>query len=94
MQGYDKCLPDQVLKDLIPGLKNIPTSRIYIAYYEKEYAGMAVCFISFSTFYAKPLINIHDIMVMKEFRGNGMGTFHLRYIEKTAFEMNCCKACP
>ncbi len=53
--------------------------------------GIAVCFIGFSTFAARPLINIHDLAVLPEGRGNGVGRKLLTAVERKAREMNCCK---
>ena len=52
---------------------------------------MAICFRGFSTFSAAPLINIHDIIVSKTFRGNGIGKRLLREIEDCAVTTGCYK---
>ena len=44
--------------------------------------GAAVCFIGFSTFAAKPLINIHDFVVLPAARGKGVGRRLLEAVEK------------
>ena len=91
LQGYNKCIPDSVLNELIPGLKRMTTGLIFLAQAEDEFAGMAICFLSFSTFYARPLINIHDFTVKKEFRNKGIGTALIEAVEAKAKELNCCK---
>ena len=35
---------------------------------------MALCFVGFSTFQAKPLLNIHDLAVHPEFQSRGIGS--------------------
>jgi ribosomal protein S18 acetylase RimI-like enzyme len=91
LQGYKRNLPENVLKELIPEMSKIPTSIIYLASIESKYVGMAICFLGFSTFYARPIINIHDFTVLKEFRKNGIGNKLVEAIEKKAIELNCCK---
>jgi ribosomal protein S18 acetylase RimI-like enzyme len=91
LQGYKRPLPDSVLEELIPEMEKIPTSLVFLARQDGVYAGMAICFIGFSTFYAQPLINIHDFTVRKEFRGRGIGKKLVEAIEKKAEEIRACK---
>ena len=91
LHGYNKYLPDTVLNELIPGLKKMPTSLIFLAQAENDFVGMAICFLGFSTFYARPLINIHDFTVKKDFRNSGIGTALIQAVETKAKELNCCK---
>ncbi|MGE5671987.1 MAG: GNAT family N-acetyltransferase, partial [Fibrobacterota bacterium] len=58
LQGYKRSLPENVLKELIPQMSKIPTSIVFLASVESKYVGMAICFLGFSTFYARPIINI------------------------------------
>lgn len=77
---------------LITCFKNHPSSLVYFVFYEKVIiVGMAVCFIGFSTFKAQYLLNIHDIIVYKEFRDNGAGTFLLEKISEDAKCKGYCK---
>jgi ribosomal protein S18 acetylase RimI-like enzyme len=84
-------LPGDVREALIPGLKRHPTTLIFLAYVKGEAMGIAVCFIGFSTFAARPLINIHDLAVLPGQRGNGVGRLLLEGVERKAREMGCCK---
>jgi ribosomal protein S18 acetylase RimI-like enzyme len=52
---------------------------------------MAICLLGFSTFRARPLINIHDIAVHPDFRGQGIGRALLDAVEQHAREHGCCK---
>jgi GNAT superfamily N-acetyltransferase len=54
-------------------------------------AGLANCFEAFSTFSCKPLINIHDLMVLPAFRGNGISQKLLQKVEDIAQSKGCCK---
>ena len=53
--------------------------------------GIATCFTGFSTFKAAPLINIHDIAVLPEARGKGVGAALLESVKKKGRETGCCK---
>lgn len=76
---------------LIDGLKNHPVSIVLLALYEEEVAGLIVCFLGFSTFKAKMLLNVHDIIVKKQFRKNGIGKRLLQEAAKLARETDCCR---
>src|SRR4026209_2435485 len=56
--GDGKPLDPDVRAQLIPGLRRHPTTLIFLAFDGDQPIGVAVCFIGFSTFAAKPLINI------------------------------------
>jgi ribosomal protein S18 acetylase RimI-like enzyme len=49
------------------------------------------CFYGFSTFSAKPLLNVHDLVVHESMRGMGVGTQLLQAAENEAKEKGCCK---
>ena len=84
-------LPSEVRKAIIPGLKAHPTTLVFLARSDRNYVGTAVCFTGFSTFYAKPLVNIHDLMVLEGYRGNGVGTGLMSAVEEKARQSGCCK---
>jgi ribosomal protein S18 acetylase RimI-like enzyme len=84
-------LPDHVKDELIPGLKKHPTTLILIAFVNREAVGIAVCFVGFSTFAARPLINVHDLAVLPGQRGVGVGRQLLAAVEEKARTMGCCK---
>lgn len=89
--GNSQDLPQDVCTRLIPGLQAHPTTLIFLAYRGDEAVGIAVCFRGFSTFAAKPLINIHDLAVNPDCRGQGIGRLLLRRVEHKARELGCCK---
>ena len=84
-------LPPEVRDAVIPGLKAHPTTLAFLARSDGNYVGTAVCFTGFSTFYAKPLINIHDLVVLEDHRGNGVGTGLMSAVEEKARLSGCCK---
>lgn len=77
----------------LPGaLAEHPTARVWLALAPAgEPAGLAVCFVGFSTFAAQPLLNLHDLAVLPEHRGRGVGRLLLATIEAAARAMGCCK---
>ena len=89
--GSGQPLPPETQHALIPGLKQLPTTTIFLAYHEGRAIGIAVCFRGFSTFAARPLINIHDLAVLPQHRGHGVGRCLLEAVERKAQELNCCK---
>ena len=91
MGGSLPSLSPYVTQNLIAGLKAHPTTRIFLAYAGAEAVGIAVCFLGFSTFAAKPLLNIHDLAVAPAYRGQGIGKALLAAAETVARELGCCK---
>jgi ribosomal protein S18 acetylase RimI-like enzyme len=89
--GYQKKIKAPVLDALVPGLEQTHNGIVLLARTDGQYVGMAICFIGFSTFHAKSLINIHDFMVLEDFRGQGIGKALLKEIETIAHDMGCCK---
>jgi ribosomal protein S18 acetylase RimI-like enzyme len=89
--GNSRPMTPEVRARLIPGLRNHPTTLIFLAFMEERPVGLAVCFHGFSTFAAKPLINIHDFVVLPETRGRGIGRRLLAAVEQTARDHGCCK---
>jgi len=89
--GNGAPLPDDVKRRLIPGLRQHPTTLVFLAYRGPDAVGMAVCFRGFSTFAAKPLINIHDLIVAPPQRGQGIGARLLEAVAQKARGTGCCK---
>jgi ribosomal protein S18 acetylase RimI-like enzyme len=78
--------PDQL--SLVEGMKNHPKSIILLAETDGVFAGILTAFENFSTFTAKPMINIHDIFVLKEYRGSGIGRQLMKGIIREAENRN------
>lgn len=89
--GNASPLPGDVMERLIPGLRKHPTTVILLAWHRGEAVGIATCFLGFSTFYARPLLNIHDLAVLPQFRGRGVGRQLLEGVARKARELGCCK---
>ena len=56
-----------------------------------EFIGLALCLPSFSSFRARPVLNIHDIAVSPSHRGKGVGQALLQVVEEEARRRGCCK---
>jgi len=89
--GNGRPLSDEVRRALIPGLRQHPTTVIFLAYEGEKAIGIAVCFLGFSTFAARLLINIHDLAVLPTHRGQGIGRLLLDEIGRKARDLGCCK---
>jgi len=66
----------------------------YVGFFVKEndeFIALANCFVNYSTFSARQLINIHDFVVASEYRCKGAGYFLLSAIEKYGQENDFCR---
>ncbi len=82
---------EQTRRELVPGLRAHPACYVFFAWRDGLPVGFSICFLGFSTFNARPLINIHDIFVDSAVRGIGIGRMLLERIEAKARELNCCR---
>lgn len=89
--GGGKPLERYVKENLIKELSKLPHAFSVISYVNNQAVGLVNCFEAFSTFSCKPLVNIHDVMVLKEFRGNGISQKMLGKVEEIALAKGCCK---
>ena len=84
-------LPGHVRETLVEQLRAVPHFHGALAYAGDEAVGLINCFVGFSTFAARPLLNIHDIVVRGERRGQGVGQALLAWAEGRARQLGCCK---
>jgi ribosomal protein S18 acetylase RimI-like enzyme len=89
--GSGSPLPVEVRRNLVPGLREHPTTLVFLAFVAGAPAGLAICFRGFSTFAARPLINIHDLAVLPEHRGHGVGRLLLDAVADKGRALGCCK---
>ena len=90
MGGGEPLLLD-VCERLVEGLAGQPGAFSLIARVDGEPAGIANCFTGFSTFAARPLVNVHDLGVRPEYRGRGVGRTLLAAVEAEAERRGACK---
>ena len=53
--------------------------------------GLLNAFEGFSTFSAKPLMNIHDVIVAEAYRRQGVSQKMIAFLEDVSKERGCCK---
>ncbi|BAO44225.1 GNAT family N-acetyltransferase [Thiolapillus brandeum] len=89
--GGGEGLDEDVKSTLLPLLATEPGAFSILAFVDERPAGLVNCFQALSTFRAKPLINIHDVAVLPEYRGQGLSTAMLKKVEEIASARGCCK---
>lgn len=68
-----------------------PHALTLLAYVDHKAVGLANCFQQFSTFQCKPILNIHDLIVLAQFRGHGISKQLLQAAQERAIGAGCCK---
>jgi len=89
--GGGEPLPEAVRRELPARLAAFPTALGLLAYADDRAVGLANAFLGFSTFTARPLLNLHDLVVDAAWRGRGVGRQLLGRLEVLAREHGCCK---
>jgi ribosomal protein S18 acetylase RimI-like enzyme len=89
--GGSRPLRESVRERLVSELAAQPNALILLAMSKGRPVGTAVCFFGFSTFAARRLLNIHDLAVLPELRGRGIGSALLDAVESRARKLDCCK---
>jgi ribosomal protein S18 acetylase RimI-like enzyme len=90
-RGGGEPLSLPVRERLVPGLRALPTTRVWLAFEDEHAAGVCVAFVGFSTFRGLPLLNIHDLAVLPGQRGRGVGRALLAAAEAHARAHGFCK---
>lgn len=89
--GGGEPLSVEVRERLVPALSEQRDALVLLAWSSDEPVGLAVCFFGFSTFQARPLLNVHDLAVVPDHRGRGIGRQLLTDAQRRAQERGCCK---
>nr|WP_321374392.1 GNAT family N-acetyltransferase [uncultured Bacteroides sp.] len=76
---------------LVDGLANHPSSFVLFIIYDQKIAGLATCFVNFSTFNVKPYINLHDLIIYDKYRGKGLGRLLLEELIHISELRKYCK---
>lgn len=89
--GGGEDLSDFAKQHLIATLLTRNDVFIVLAFADKRPVALLTAIEGFSTFSCKPLLNIHDVAVKKEFRSQGLTYALFSEIEKIAKSRGCCK---
>lgn len=89
--GGGEGLSENVQQNLVTTLATRSDFFTVLCYVDGQPAGIINFIEGFSTFKCKPLMNIHDCGVLKEYRGLGISLQLFAEVEKIARERGCCK---
>ncbi len=76
---------------LVDALNNREGTTVLLACDGDRGVGLAICFELFSTFYIKPYLYIHDFIVTKECRNQGVGRAMMEQLFEISRERGYCK---
>lgn len=89
--GSGEPLRKEITEQIIDGLKNHPGYLLFLAYDDRVCVGIANCFIGFSTFQGRKLLNIHDLAVDPTHRRKGVGHALMDWIIEYAKGEGFCR---
>ncbi len=89
--GGGEDLSDFTKQNLVSSLLKRTDVVILLIFKEDKPAALLTAIEGFSTFACKPLFNIHDVAVHKDFRGQKLTTMLFAEIEKIAKQRHYCK---
>lgn len=89
--GGGQSLSEYVRNNLVRYLAQVSGAITLLAYDGSQPVGLLNAFQGFSTFQCKPILNIHDLAVLPDYRGQGVASALLSAIQKEAIARDCCK---
>lgn len=89
--GGGEALAADITDNLAKALSLLPHAFTVMCYVNNEPAGLVNCFEAYSSFKGKPLVNIHDVIVLKDFCGLGLSQVLLEKVQEIAIQKGCCK---
>lgn len=89
--GLQKPLNPRQAQKVVEDLRHHPSYLGFMVTKDADFLALANCFVNYSTFSARRLINIHDFVVHPQHRGEGAGFFLLSGIEQYAREHDFCR---
>ncbi|MDR2129042.1 MAG: GNAT family N-acetyltransferase [Burkholderiaceae bacterium] len=89
--GGQQALAADAQARLCDDLARWPTAVSFLAWMGDEAVGLCNCFLGYSTFQARPLLNIHDIAVTPAWRRQGVAQALLAAAQHHARQQGCCK---
>lgn len=89
--GGSEPLSDFAKSHLAPALASRPQAFSVLAFDGTQAVGLINCIEGFSTFACRPLVNVHDVVVMASHRGRRIGELMLALVQELAQERGACK---
>lgn len=95
--GGGEPLTEFARANLVPALAARPQAFSVLAFRETEGGGgelpvgLVNCLEGFSTFACRPLVNVHDLAVLPQYRGQRVAEKMLALVEEIARERGACK---
>ena len=89
--GGGQDLSNFAKQNLIPTLLKRNDVVIVLIFSDNKPAALLTAIEGFSTFACKPLLNVHDLVVHQDFRGQGLTALLFKKIEALAKLSDCCK---
>ena len=84
-------LPPEVLAGLPAALAARPQAFSVLAYDGEQAVGLVNCIEGFSTFACRPLVNVHDVVVLPSHRGQRVTRRMFARVEEEARARGACK---
>jgi GNAT superfamily N-acetyltransferase len=89
--GGGAALAPEVLAELPQALAARPQAFSVLAFEGAQPVGLVNCIEGFSTFACRPLVNIHDVVVLASHRGRRVAQRMLARVEEEARGRGACK---
>jgi ribosomal protein S18 acetylase RimI-like enzyme len=89
--GGGKLLDEAERVLLSTALKEHPKTIVLLATDGDVRCGLLVAFENISTFTVRPMFNVHDVIVLPEYRGKGVGRKLFAELDVIAREHNCSR---
>lgn len=89
--GGGEDLSDYAKENLIKQLRKSNSVFSVLSYIDGKPVGLINAIVGFSTFAAKPLVNLHDIVVLDGYRGKKISQKMILKAEEIAKTKGCCK---
>jgi ribosomal protein S18 acetylase RimI-like enzyme len=89
--GGGESLSMDTREQLAIDLAQRPHAFSVLAFIAGEPVGLVNCFEGFSTFACRPLVNVHDVVVIASARGQGISQKMLSKVEEISRQRGCCK---